>query len=160
MEKTILDACCGGRMFYFNKNDERVIYGDIRSERHITKDKSSRDGRREIIIDPDFIFDFRALPFEDNSYHLVIFDPPHLKGAGETGWMAKKYGCLTNNWREDIKQGFSECFRVLRPNGTMIFKWNEESIKVSEILKLTPEQPIFGNRFGKTAKSHWIVFMK
>lgn len=28
--KPILDACCGGKMFYFDKNDERVLFQDIR----------------------------------------------------------------------------------------------------------------------------------
>lgn len=26
----ILDACCGGRMFYFDKHDSRVLFQDIR----------------------------------------------------------------------------------------------------------------------------------
>ena len=30
-KKPILDACCGGRMFYFNKDDERVLFQDIRN---------------------------------------------------------------------------------------------------------------------------------
>ena len=28
--KPILDACCGGKMFYFDKNDPRVLFQDIR----------------------------------------------------------------------------------------------------------------------------------
>lgn len=28
--KPILDACCGGKMFYFDKNDDRVLFQDIR----------------------------------------------------------------------------------------------------------------------------------
>lgn len=30
--KPILDACCGGKMFYFDKNDPRVLFQDIRKE--------------------------------------------------------------------------------------------------------------------------------
>lgn len=26
----ILDACCGGKMFYFDKEDPRVLFQDIR----------------------------------------------------------------------------------------------------------------------------------
>lgn len=29
-EKLILDACCGSRMFWFDKEEEHTIYGDIR----------------------------------------------------------------------------------------------------------------------------------
>jgi hypothetical protein len=34
----------------------------------------------------------------------------------------------------------------LKPYGTLIFKWNEHEIRVSEILALTNEKPLFGNR--------------
>lgn len=160
MNRPVLDACCGSRMFWFDRSDERAVFGDIRSERHSLKDKSSKGGSRELIIDPDQQIDFRALPFEAGSFHLVVFDPPHLVRNGVTGWLAKKYGKLEGDWREDIRAGFAEFFRVLKPHGTLIFKWNEEDVKVSEILKLTDAKPLFGNRCGKTAKSHWIVFMK
>lgn len=115
---------------------------------------------RELIIAPDIELDFCALPFESQSFHLVVFDPPHLISNGKESWLAKKYGKLETGWRNDIRDGFSECFRVLKPNGTLIFKWNEHEVPVSELLKLTECKPLFGNRCGKTAKSHWIVFMK
>lgn len=160
MTAPVLDACCGSRMFWFNRDDPRAVFGDIRAERHSLTDSSSSGGARELIIAPDVQMDFRAIPFPDATFHLVVFDPPHLIGNGKTGWLAKKYGTLRAEWRDDLRAGFSECFRVLRPNGTLIFKWNEECIRVSEILSLTPEIPLFGNRCGKTSKSHWIVFMK
>jgi len=56
--------------------------------------------------------------------------------------------------------GFLEGFRVLRPEGVLIFKWNEHEIPVSEVLALTSERPVIGNRCGRTQKTHWIVFMK
>ena len=71
--------------------------------------------------------------------------------------MAKKYGKLDNNWREDIKKGFEECIRVLKKNGILIFKWNEQQIKLKEILEIIDFQPLFGNKRDKT---HWLVFMK
>lgn len=158
--RPIADVCCGSRMFYFDRADERVMFGDIRDEQHVLPDVSSKGGSRELIIKPDVLMDFRDIPFPDNHFHMVVFDPPHLLNNGTKGWLAKKYGKLGDNWREDLRQGFSECFRVLRPFGTMIFKWNEHEIAVSEILKLTTEKPVFGNRSGKNSKTHWIVFMK
>lgn len=81
--------------------------------------------------------------------------------VGENAWLAKKYGKLNQNtWQEDLKQGFRECFRVLKPDGILIFKWNETDITVSEILKLTKYEPLFGHRSGKLNKTHWIVFSK
>ncbi|BDQ51061.1 hypothetical protein EfsSVR2281_28720 [Enterococcus faecalis] len=55
------------------------------------------------------------------------------------------------------KKGFSECMRVLKPNGTLVFKWNEDQIKLSEILSIIDYEPLYGN---KRAKTHWLVFMK
>ena len=115
------------------------------------------DGRR-LIIKPDIVSDFKDMPFEDNTFYLVVFDPPHLKQAGKNSWLAKKYGTLDKDtWPQDIRQGFNECMRVLKPNGTLIFKWNEEQIKMKDILKVIEYKPLFGN---KRAKTHWLVFIK
>jgi SAM-dependent methyltransferase len=147
-------------MFWFDRANDRAVFGDSRCETHLLTDKSSKGGARELIINPDVLLDFRALPFPSDHFSLVVFDPPHLVRNGQSGWLAKKYGKLGDDWREDIRAGFAECFRVLKPSSTLIFKWNEHEIRVLEILKLTEEKPLFGNRCGKTAKSHWIVFMK
>lgn len=154
-----LDVCCGSRMFWFDRQDERAVFADIRRESHSLTDKSSAGGARSLMIDPDIQADFRDLPFADATFHLVVFDPPHLVSNGRTGWLAKKYGKLGADWRDDLRAGFRECFRVLKPFGTLVFKWNEHEVKVSEILKLTEERPLIGNRCGKNAKSHWLVFM-
>lgn len=152
--KKILDVCCGSRMFWFDRENPIVLFGDIRKEDHILCDG------RELHINPDIELDFRKLPFDDNSFKLVVFDPPHLQTLGKESWLAKKYGVLSSTWREDIKEGFSECFRVLKNNGILIFKWNETEIPTSEILKLTNEKPLFGHPSGKRANTHWICFMK
>lgn len=88
-DKLILDACCGSRMFWFDKHNPLVLFVDKRSETLTAKDK---DRIRTIDVKPDVIADFTNLPFEDNSFYMVVFDPPHLKTLGETSWMAKKYG--------------------------------------------------------------------
>ncbi len=158
--KPILDPASGSRMFYFNPNDERVVFGDVRHESHILKDSSSKNGYRALNIHPDVHMDFTNIPFSSDTFSMVVFDPPHLRKNGSNSWLAKKYGRLSKDWREDLRKGFSECFRVLKPNGTLIFKWNEYEIKVSEVLNLTNHKPIVGNRCGKSAKSIWLVFMK
>lgn len=150
--KKILDACCGSRMFWFDKENENTVFMDNRQI-----DTKLCDGRR-LVIKPDLIADFKDIPFEDNTFYIVVFDPPHLKQAGENSWLAKKYGTLDKQtWPQDIQQGFNECMRVLKPNGTLIFKWNEEQIKLKDILKVIEYKPLFGN---KRAKTHWLVFMK
>jgi len=156
----VLDACCGSRMFWFDRQDDRAVFADKRRETHELKDKSSKGGRRTLTVNPDVLADFTALPWPDGSFAMVVFDPPHLLRAGEKGWQAKKYGKLPTDWKNMIRAGFSECFRVLKNEGTLIFKWNEHEIPVSQILKLTSERPLIGQRCGKTAKTHWLVFMK
>lgn len=151
MKQKILDVCCGSRMFWFDKENENVIFMDKR----ILHDTLC-DGRK-LDIEPDIVGDFRNIPFKDNTFYMVVFDPPHLIKVGEKSWLAKKYGKLDENWAEDIKQGFIECIRVLKPNGTLIFKWNEQQIKIKEILNIIDYKPLFGNKRGDT---HWLVFMK
>ncbi len=158
--KPVLDVTCGSRMFWFDRQDTRVVYCDNRCEEHRLKDKSSTGGYRMLKVRPDIVADFTALPFPDNSFPMVVFDPPHLTNCGEHGWQAKKYGKLSGNWRKMIADGFKECFRVLKPEGSLIFKWNEHDVHVNEILALTPEKPLLGQQCGKVAKTHWIVFMK
>ena len=126
MKKKILDACCGSRMFWFDKQNKNTVYMDIRQ-----LDDTLCDGRK-LSINPDVIGDFRNIPYEDNSFKLVIFDPPHLIRAGENSWLAKKYGKLDNSWPIDIKQGFDECMRVLDEDGILIFKWNSLYEKLNQ----------------------------
>lgn len=150
----VLDVCCGSRMFWFDKHDGRATFCDIRNEKHILCDG------RELTISPDVQCDFTDLPFDDESFYVVVFDPPHLTDLNENHWMFKKYGKLDKNWQKMIADGFKECFRVLKPNGTLIFKWNETDITVSKILALTDQKPLFGHKSGKQSKTHWICFLK
>ena len=154
--KTVLDPASSMRSFYFNKTDERVVFGDIREdETHLLCNGQT------IEIKPDEVMDFRAIPYPDETFELVIFDPPHLLHLSEKSWMRKKYGVLdSQTWREDLTAGFAECFRVLKTNGTLVFKWNEASIKVNEILKLTDQKPLLGHPSGKRMGTHWILFIK
>lgn len=147
----ILDACCGSRMFWFDKQHEDTTYMDIRELKETLSDG------RQLVVSPDIIGDFRDMPFEDDSFYMVVFDPPHLLRAGDKSWLAKKYGKLETTWQEDIGAGFKECMRVLKPNGTLIFKWNEDQVKASDVIKAIGQRPLFGNRRSKT---HWMVFMK
>lgn len=150
--KTVLDACCGSRMFWFNKQHKDVLFMDQRE--YYEKLESGH----VINVSPDIVGDFRKMEFADNSFNLVVFDPPHLLRAGAKSWLAKKYGKLNpDTWKEDIGKGFDECMRVLKPNGTLIFKWNEDQVKLKDVLATTEYKPLFGN---KRSKTHWLVFMK
>lgn len=155
--KQILDACCGSKMFHFDKENPLVLFQDIRPP----GDYSVYS--KKVILDPDVVGDFRNMDFPDESFYLVVFDPPHLLWAGKRGRLKAAYGDLNKDtWQDDIRRGFDECWRVLKPGGTLIFKWSEAQIKLSEVLKLAPAEPIFGNKGRGTSasKTHWLVFYK
>lgn len=156
----VLDVCCGPRMFWFDQDDPRTVFCDLRNEDHVVPDRSYESGVRAFQVRPNIQADFTALPFTDQSFNVVVFDPPHFKRNGQQSWIGKKYGTLPGNWRDLIRGGFAECFRVLRQGGTLVFKWNESEVSVQEILALAPCKPLIGNRFGKTQQSHFLVFVK
>lgn len=141
-------------MFWFDKENPDVLFCDKRE-----LDDTLCDGRK-LKIKPDMICDFTNMPFSDKSFKLVVFDPPHLLHIGESSWMAKKYGKLDVNWQGMIRDGFNECWRVLDDYGVLIFKWNENQIKVRDILDVIKKEPLFGHKSGKRSDTHWMCFMK
>lgn len=153
--KYILDVACGSRMFWFNREHPHAIFMDNREV-----NETLCDGR-SLVIKPDILGDFRNIPFEDETFRLVVFDPPHLASLGQNSWLCKKYGRLSEvSWKQDIACGFRECFRVLKPYGILVFKWSEEEIQLSKIIALSPIPPLFGYRGGKLGKTHFLVFSK
>lgn len=50
--------------------------------------------------------------------------------------------------------------RVIKSDGTLVFKWSETQVRVSEVLKLAPIPPLFGQLSGRTGMTHWLVFTK
>jgi SAM-dependent methyltransferase len=155
-DKIILDVCCSVKGMWFDKSDNRALFMDKRKETHIDIYPC---GTKTNIINPDIIGDFTNIKFPDNSFWHIVFDPPHIKQKSESQ-ITKKYGVLEDNWRETISKGFKECFRVLKPNGTLIFKWSEVQFPVKEILKLTDQKPLYGHKSGKKMNTHWICFIK
>lgn len=79
--KKILDACCGSRMFWFDKENPDALFADNREVR-----TTLCDGR-ELLIKPDINMDFRNMPFDDETFKIVVFDPPHLINAGSSSWL-------------------------------------------------------------------------
>ena len=63
-ERKILDACCGSRMFWYDKENPNVIFADNR-----TLETTLCDGRT-LVIAPDMVIDFRNMPFNDNTFSL------------------------------------------------------------------------------------------
>ena len=154
----IADICCGPKSFWFDKNDERVLFFDKRSGSYPIKPDAGHPART-IIVSPDVVMDFEHIPIRCNTFNLLVFDPPHAK-FGASSVMAKTYGRLFGDWKSMLRNGFSECFRILKPGGILIFKWHEWEIPASDIIKLACAKPLFGHISGKRAMTHWITFIK
>lgn len=143
---------------WFESDDDRALFVDRREEEHFID--RGNNNPQHVIIAPDVVADFTDLPFPDESFWHVVFDPPHCNRASPTGYLAKKYGVLLAGWEEMLRGGFEECFRVLKPQGTLIFKWSSVQIPLSRVLSLTAERPLYGHRSGKNMQTHWVAFLK
>lgn len=63
--KKIIDVCCGGRMFWFDKQNPNVEFCDNR------KFKTTLCDGREFEVNPDTVCDFTQLPFKNNSLQIL-----------------------------------------------------------------------------------------
>lgn len=150
----ILDACCGGRHWWWDKAHPLAIYMDAR-----VAEKGCVDVRPNFEVQPDVVGDFRAMPFEDDSFHLVLFDPPHnVRDNADNGYIGLKYGALpADTEQEDLRRGFAECWRVLGPGGTLVFKWAGALERVKPHF---PDTPIVGTRTPRGGQTRWFIFYK
>lgn len=161
----ILDATCGGRTIWHpeNKDSENALYIDKRER----EDGFHGHEGRTYGVHPDEIQDFRDLPYDDESFNLIVFDPPHViteDGMENlSGYVRKKYGALrAETWQSDLRRGFKELWRVLKRGGSLVFKFSDTSKDFEEVLELAPRSPLFGttthNR--KNSVNKWFVFYK
>jgi hypothetical protein len=143
-------------MFWFDKAHDHVLYVDKRAA---AKGHISLRPNHE--VKPDEIVDFRSMPYDDQSFKMVVFDPPHILARKSDGIMAKRYGSLDREtWRDDLRAGFTECWRVLETFGVLIFKWSSAEVPLKEVLECFPKRPLFGHPTNSKASTHWLCFMK
>jgi len=161
----ILDATCGFRGIWYQKNHPLVTFMDRRKGKVEFENSSTLSRYRSYKINPEVVSEWKDAPFPDNHFDMIVFDPPHMikkEGTKECNMM-KPYGYLNEKtWRQDLQQGIKKLFDILKPNGVFILKWCENSVRVEEILKLCPYTPLFGSNTkskGKT-QNFWILFLK
>jgi len=158
-EKFILDACCGAKGWWIQKNHPNVIYIDIRKEK-----KGFIAFRPNTEIKPDIQADYRETPFPDKSFKLIAWDPPHLNHKeSKTDVYLLHYGVLKQKgWEEDLNKAFKELWRILDDYGVMIFKWSDQRIPFKKVLDVFPEKALFGTTCNqrKTSKTRYFTFMK
>lgn len=158
MNKSILDVTCGSRQIWFQKEEQHTVYCDRRCEEYTVE--TTNGGTKKIVIKPDIIADFTNLPFEEESFSLVVFDPPHAKQISENSLLWKEYTDLRGDWHKILKDGFNECMRVLKPNGVLVLKWSDTHYSTRELINAIGQEPLFGHRSGKKMNTHWMCFMK
>jgi SAM-dependent methyltransferase len=128
MKNQIIDVCCGGKMWWFNKSRRGVLMMDNRKVEPGTVKGENWS------VEPDLVADFTKIPFENESFYKVVCDPPH-KIKNDSGIITQKYGFLGENWQEKLTLMFEECWRILKPGGTFIFKWADTSIPPRKVLE-------------------------
>ena len=154
-DRPILDVCCGGKHFWFDPDNPSVYFMDIRE-----MPAGTIPQQPNWFVKPDIVGDFRNIPFDDESFHLVVFDPPHVVTTSN-GIITMKYGKLDETWREVLGDGFGECWRVLKPFGVLQFKFNDVSVSIQDVLACFPVKPLFGTKTKKgTNNTFWFTFMK
>lgn len=154
-EKEVLDACVGGRHWWFDKNDNDIFSIDIRQVK-----PGSIKIQPNWSCQPDLIASYSNMPFENNQFGLVVWDIPH-KLKFDSGLITQKYGYLGNEWEKTTRNGFLEIWRVLKLGGTLIFKYADLDIKVSTMLNLFPVKPKVGTITKKGVNNtYFFVFYK
>ena len=163
----ILDATCGFKGIWYQKNHPFVTFMDKRNgnysfsdgwKYHLAKDRTYK-------VKPDVVSTWKDAPFPDGYFDMIIFDPPHLivDRNKKPPAMTQAYGYLySDNYKQVLKEGMKKLFDILKPEGVFILKWCENSDKVDEIIKLAPYPPLFGS--NTKSKGHtqnfWILFIK
>lgn|SRR5574340_571906 len=159
----ILDATASVRSIWYQKENPFTVFMDMRCGTFSGRTEHMKRRNDIYKIYPDVIAKWQCLPFRDESFDMIVFDPPHLfkDVSRKLPGIANKYGIFYNqSWRQELSDGFIELFRALKPNGVFILKWNEFDVEINEVLKLIPYPPMFGTRTGQKNNTHWITFIK
>jgi len=164
----ILDATSSFRRMWLDKENPWTVFMDLRSNTKIHEDwkanmiQKHRDtniGFAKLTVQADF----SHLPFKDNTFPHINFDPPQLIHLGKTSIYYKQFGCLeADTWRQVLGQAAKELCRVLAIGGTMNVKWADRDIPDEDILKLFPLKHLYGQvgAHGTSSKTSWFTFMK
>ena len=90
--------------------------------------KMSGNKRNMLYFDPATLAE-AELTYSDSSYDVVFFAPQNRIFL--------------------IEKGFDEAARVLKPKGTLIFKWSDEQIPIQKVLKVINFKSLTDTRGNK-----------
>lgn len=145
----ILDVSGGRRMMWFDQRNPLCTFLDIRQE-----------------MEPDVVADStQPLPFDKESFDLVVFDPPHLS-TGRGARMAKTYGHMpAAKCRQLVEDTARQIRVVLKPDGLLCFRWCDHTQRLERILGLLHGfEPLFGHKVAernrRRSSLYWIVLRR
>jgi len=163
--KPILDATAGNRAMWKNKNPPNVVF---------------LDREKNLATPPDVIAVWQHLPFRDNSFETVLFDPPHDKFSPSSvhmdpkGWHNGRiengrkiggtfWGSLEKGWAGIFYSAQKEFSRI---SNRLCLKWNNSRHPLEIVLSLFEnwveslrKEHNSKMRRGKT-QTWWITFNK
>jgi len=164
----ILDACCGGKSMYHSLNNQftqdEIVYIDIRKGTFTCPYK----GTIAAVIKPTILADCKHLPFRDNTFRLIIFDPPHLSTLWKSDLEAR-YGSIdVANFRLMLRAVNEEFYRVLKIQGILLTKTLDRQRRSSYMRPflsnfkclLDIDYRSKGKENTSQNTTHWHVFIK
>ena len=151
----MLDATAANRMMWKNKNPPNTIF---------------MDKELDLRIPPDIFACWEKLPFREDVFDCIIFDPPHKIGRTKYRgkWANPKDDYLGidishSKFRTGLYYGTREFLRVSR---RLCLKWNDIELSLHRILTLFPKEwkeicrkVIRKNNRAKTV-TYWVTFVK
>lgn len=143
---------------------DELVFMDIR---HGPFSTGKRRGKPEIIeIDPDKLGCITKIPWPDNTFSMVLFDPPHDKW-GKSSFMRVLYGSWNNEmFVHKVGPANQEFYRVLKPGGFLFVKIQDNKQRDKQLVELLSnfklllkihQAPLSGRTKNKT---YWMLFVR
>jgi len=145
-----LDASAGARMMWPNKNPPLTVF---------------MDKNVEAWRPPDVFGCWEHLPFKDDIFETVFFDPPHKLGrtTGRGFWATPSHRNYYGSdlpkikFRVGVYRGTREFLRVAK---RLCFKWNDIELSIERVLSLFPKEwkEVYRKVIDKGLKTKTLTF--
>src|SRR3990167_8089000 len=148
-DKKIIDVACGGRMFWFDKQQPNTLFVDKRTMQPEIVGYGIHKRIRKCL--PDKIMDFRKLDLPNNRFSLVVFDPPHLFLGKNSHTGNKKHNAYNDDlpekeYQEQQIRVLNELWRITKSTGSLFYNHKN---RIKNGLSIIPYEWIF--------RSNWFI---